>query len=529
MDKILKSLLFKKIYSQIYWLAFILIFVCSVFIRVYSFPDIPKGMNQDEVSMSYESFSLATNHTDRWGNQFPIHFLSWGSGQNALLSYLNAPITAEFGMNPLSTRLLSLIIGILTIPLLYITVKKTLDERTALISAGLLGLTAWYFVLSRWALESNLLPFFILLGIFTFQKALDTKRFVWISISLIPFVLCFYAYTTSFFVIPPLLLALFVINRKNILKLKKYWTVGIVLFIILSLPILYFLVKNFIIKTTLPFEGSLPFTIPLLSETRLDQISGNYSFNEGVLNILRNIWHNFNDGTIQNSISTFPLIVPSAIILISFLTIIFSVVKLKLKEILTNPFTVWLFAGGILLVYLSFKTQPNVNQLNALFVPLIVTTSYGLKQLLSDTKLFIVVSVIFIILMVPTFTYYFGDWQNKVGEQFYYKLDQAIAKADELSSNEGVKDIYLSDEVNLNYMYILYYKQIPTQDFIKNSVVINRTEVQSYKNYFFKEAAIDGNIANIVFISLQKTPAICKNTTKISTIDQWQVGVCDIK
>ncbi len=175
-------------------------------LRLYAFPRIPNGLNQDELSAAYESFSLLSRGTDRWGYQWPAYFLSWGSGQNVLQSYLEIPAVRIFGLSPLGVRIVPLLFGLATITLLYIYVRRLYGPRPALLATFVLAISPWHVMLSRWALESNLLPFFLLLGATWLEKALRPGGCRLRPLSLLPFALALYAYGISELVILPFLL-----------------------------------------------------------------------------------------------------------------------------------------------------------------------------------------------------------------------------------------------------------------------------------------------------------------------------------
>ncbi|MGH2541274.1 MAG: hypothetical protein ACRDIB_00665, partial [Ardenticatenaceae bacterium] len=90
----------------------------AVFARVWDFGGMPPGLNQDEVSIGYEAFSLLHFGIERNGFSFPAHLVSWGSGQNVLYAYLAMPFVA-WGLTPVTVRMAMLIVGLLTLPLVY--------------------------------------------------------------------------------------------------------------------------------------------------------------------------------------------------------------------------------------------------------------------------------------------------------------------------------------------------------------------------------------------------------------------------
>src|SRR5271157_1877248 len=143
---------------------FFLILAFGIFARVWGFGKLPPGLNADEASIGVDAFSLLHYGIDRNGISFPVNFISWGSGQNALYGYLLIPFIAMGGLTPFIVRLPMLITGILTLPLVFFVAKRMLGNRYGLVAMFLVSISPWHIILSRWGLESNLLPFTFLLG-----------------------------------------------------------------------------------------------------------------------------------------------------------------------------------------------------------------------------------------------------------------------------------------------------------------------------------------------------------------------------
>jgi 4-amino-4-deoxy-L-arabinose transferase-like glycosyltransferase len=245
----------------------------GIFLRTLQFFVNPPGLYLDEATAGYEAFSLLRTGEDRWGLAFPIYFVNWGSGQNVLYSYMSVPIISIFGLSRISVRLLSLFIGILTLPLLYVTVKRRFGRESAIVSMLLLAILPWHIMLSRWAQESNLLPFFLLLGIYTMSRALEGGSRGWIAIALMPWGLSLYAYALSYIIIPIMLALILLFYRDDILKKWKAWASSASVFALFAFPIILFLFKNFIVHGTMSIERILPFGIPLLLFTRLQYVA----------------------------------------------------------------------------------------------------------------------------------------------------------------------------------------------------------------------------------------------------------------
>ena len=129
------------------------------FISRTAFLDLlPGGLNQDEASAGYDAYAIFKYGIDRNGIRYPVHLVAWGSGQNALYSYLYMPFLLALGVNEISLRLPMALAGCISIFLLYRLLLRRFGARTALLGMLFLVVNPWHLMKSRWALESNLFP-----------------------------------------------------------------------------------------------------------------------------------------------------------------------------------------------------------------------------------------------------------------------------------------------------------------------------------------------------------------------------------
>ncbi|MFD5409576.1 ArnT family glycosyltransferase [Streptomyces nojiriensis] len=227
---------------------------------MWRFPDLPGGLNQDEASAGYESFALLTD--------------GWGSGQNVLLSYLSMPFIALFGLTTFSIRLVPVLLGIGAIPLLYFALRRFVNLPTALIGAGLLAITPWHVTASRWALESSILPFFLLAGVTTLGYAYTSSRARYlIPFSLVFLALALYAYGVAILVVP-VIVGLYLCTRyRTVLRNPVPVGLSMLGFLVAAGPLLLFVLVNNVLHRTPGFVSALPFSVPKLVSSRLDQIT----------------------------------------------------------------------------------------------------------------------------------------------------------------------------------------------------------------------------------------------------------------
>jgi hypothetical protein len=240
-------------------LLFSVVLAIGVFARVWEFGDMPPGLNPDEASIGVEAYYLYKFGVDRYGLSYPVHLISWGSGQNALYAYLLIPFIALKGINAFAVRLPLMLAGILMMPLIYISGKRLLGERFALLAMFFMAVSPWHIVNSRWAVESNIMPFFFLAG-FTALTLADAKN-RWLLVSFVIFALSLYSYGTTYVGVPIFLL----LTIPLLLKLKRITSGQIIIatiaFLLIAFPIGLFLAVNTLQLTTIQLG---PVTIPRL-------------------------------------------------------------------------------------------------------------------------------------------------------------------------------------------------------------------------------------------------------------------------
>lgn len=513
------------------WIALGIVVLGSV-LRLYQFPEIPPGLNQDEAAIAYEAYSLLLTGADRWGNPFPVYFPAWGSGQSVLYAYLSIPIIWTFGLNIASARAVNLIFGILLLPLQYSCTKQIYGRTIALSTTTLTAILPWHVMLSRWGLEANLFPFFLLLGTYTISLALapNSSKLVK-SIALLPWAISFYAYGVALMILPVMLLLLAVSYREELWKQWKSWLIAILLFFLITFPLIAFAIKNNLLRRDLGFEQFLPFSIPLLPSQRLAQVAGE--------NIAEKIWTNilfilngFQDGLIWNTIPEFP---PLLMIMFPFLAI-GSLVLIR-QFLLSRKADLFLISL-ISCLPLFLLIEVNVNRVNAIFIPTIVISVVGffeLKNAVSSRYLqkFLIMSVAgwIVISSLGFSNYYFKKYPDIIDSSFNFGLETALTKAIEVTK-KGEK-ILISQEISrsLSYVYILFYlKRDPRSFQAYGNYIINPDgifEVRSFEQFYFSPEWLSLKPAeSFIYLIKRRERTPCKNSKLLYNEGIWRVGRC---
>ena len=255
---------------------FFAILIIGFSIRIYNLSNIPAGFFADEASVGYNAYTILTKGTDQYGVSFPIFFKAFGEYKNPVQIYSSVPIIAILGLNELSTRLTSVIYGLLAIVAISLLSKELFGKQKkhliALLSALFLAISPWAIHFSRVSLE-GLMPFvfFTTLGLYLFLKALKIPKLL--PFSIISFTLGLYSYFPARIFIPLFGIGLLLIYFRFFIQHKKETIITGVLLLFLLLP---FILNFFSSADFARWEQVNIFSNPPKNETVLQHIAANY-------------------------------------------------------------------------------------------------------------------------------------------------------------------------------------------------------------------------------------------------------------
>ena len=190
-----------------YLILFLLILVLAVFIRVWRFGEVPAGMNQDGAMAAVDAKALSQYGTDRFGMRLPVHLTAWGFGQmSALLSYLMAPFIRLFGLTVTAARLPLLLTSLAGLLCLWLFTRQACGIADALIVLAFAAICPWHILQSRWALDCNLFPHFLMMGCCLLLYGAERGKAAFTLLSMVFFGLSMYCYGISIYTVPLLLL-----------------------------------------------------------------------------------------------------------------------------------------------------------------------------------------------------------------------------------------------------------------------------------------------------------------------------------
>ena len=231
---------------------FILVMVIAALIRLVALDKVPLGLQQDEASIGYDAFCLATYGIDRNGYSWPIYPITWGCGGGSpLLIYLNVISISLFGTGIVKLRLIPAICGVLTVFLFFLILKLIFEEKSyrnevALLGAFFLAICPWHVILSRWSLDCNIMPFNLMLAFYLFLLGVKKKNTPIYALSAAAFSVCMYSYGAATIVVPVFLLFMCIYGGKNKLLSLRQLLVSFAVFFVVFLPLLWFYCVNYL-------------------------------------------------------------------------------------------------------------------------------------------------------------------------------------------------------------------------------------------------------------------------------------------
>lgn len=201
-----------------------IVFVAAL-LRLWQIGSVPPSPDWDEAALGYNAYSILNTGRDEYGHFLPVILRSFDDYKPSLYAYFIIPFIKLLGLNIISVRLPSALLGIVAVIASYFLVKELLrnkySESIALLSSFLLAISPWHIHFSRIAFEAQTGLAFNILSYLFFLKGL--KRYVYLPIFALFASLSIYIYQSEKVYLPILFLLFFIIYRKEIFKIPKKW------------------------------------------------------------------------------------------------------------------------------------------------------------------------------------------------------------------------------------------------------------------------------------------------------------------
>lgn len=493
--------------TRYYWWLVACVVIIAVGVRIWKFGDIPHGFNQDEAMAALEAFSLAEHGTDHYGMSFPVYFTAWITSQmNVLLSYVLIPFFKLFGPSVLVVRLPLLLFSLVSLYIAFRFSYKLFGKNAALAILFIIAINPWQIMMSRWALEANLFPHFLLYGSYLLYLGFEKKRYVYLS--MIVFGIAMYSYGIAYYLVPLLLLivCVYMIWTKSI-KLYEV-LICIVLYAVVAWPIFAMMAVNFFELNTieLPFmtipyfeQGERMNDVLFFSDNIRQQIVTN------VLCLVCIVFFQVED-SLWNSI---PEIGPLYFIAIPlfFFGIALFIDEYRNKNskcregvfVLLALFVSSMFSGII-------TNNVNLNRINAIMFPMLFMIGYAIYHICKRLKMATIPLLLMFALLFGSFSYaYFtGDYSIRLGYEFYYGFSDAANYIKDMeyeklyvtSKTQGDNASFTS-EIMLQFLLELDTKYIIGEYLPEDEIL----EYKEKYNYEIAEEVIDVENPSVVYIA----------------------------
>lgn len=357
-------------------IAAVLLLAVGAGLRLYNLGQIPPAFFKDEAAAAYDAWALLHYGIDRNGYSWPVHLVSWGSGQNALYSYLAMPFIVLGGLAEGVFRLPMALTGVLSLFLIWKIGARAESSGFALLVLLLLALSSWHLIATRWALESNLLPFVLLLSVYFLSRP-DRSRFLIQATAVFFLALSVYAYGTAYFFAPLFLaLTLLWLAGNRLADGRRLLALAALAFVV-ALPIILLVVVNFFDWEPIEVFGV---SIPRYGgPARYSNVSFLFRQDGGAflanLPDLAGLLLGRGDGLKWNAVDGYGALPPLAILLsLPGLVVILYRAKVRRDYGLHLLMAGW-FAAALLTALL---VEVNINRTNGLWLPAIYLLGCGI-------------------------------------------------------------------------------------------------------------------------------------------------------
>lgn len=475
--------------KYIYWIQIIL-FIGIIIRTIYL--SVPIGLNADEAMSGYNSWCLLHYGEDMHLASYPVYLKAWGSGMNALYAYIAMPFIKLFGLSLPVFRLPMALISSASLLILYYTLRKTQkDYFFILIIILFMVISPWHIMKSRWALESNLAPDLILIGvcllILGYYNEEIRKARLYFASGFAFIAASAYGYAVTWFMLPFFCLFLFIFFYKEKRMGFKDIAIYIIELLVLTLPLILFA----IVLVTKGEQFQLgPITITSLDSGRHDETTVLGSATPLVLFIkyMKKGLHIliFGDDFFRwNSFFLFGQFYN--IISIPFALVAFYILRKKAqRNLFDNIFAIWLVAT----LPIILLVEPNVNHWNMLWFPLIYFTARGIHFCATKIKFGRALSLAVMIILFAAFSRKYITFYSKVDSTYMTCFLGEIDEYIEFTKAKELDRIYFNEL----YPFALFYD--PVSPYLFNATKKTKDgsdafdTVAGYCNYRFSRPEV---------------------------------------
>lgn len=486
----------------------------------------PGGIHADEAFSGYEAWSLLHYGMDSAGYTNPVYLTAWGGGMSVLNSLLMIPEIALFGLNEVTVKLPAIVMGVVSVLFFYLLLKQTISENAALWGSFLWAISPWHIMISRYGMDANLCPAFVLLAMYlTILGIENNKRLKWAAAA---WGIALYSYVVLWIFEPIFLLLLFLycVRHKKMNDYRQIIAAGFILAVI-ALPLVLFVCVN---MGLFPEIRTGILSIPVLEGFR----SGELGMGGYLLNIKRLVrcFILQSDGYPWNSIPGFGVyyLFSTPISAVGFLVVVkraasnFKARRFGYEMILL----IWIFSA--LVMAFTQTTGTNLTRINPMNPAMFILVVIGLQWIIGKIrfrKAEMAAVGIYVICFLCFLAYYFTAYSDAAAQRQLAGAKEALAYAQELHETGVYGDkIYISGP--LRHSQVLFYTHLPTDEYratVEQSVAENGTyNVKGFGCFLWGDMAEYGN-AHIYVIPEEQIQAYVDSGFELRIFGCYAVAV----
>ncbi len=214
------------------------IIVLGVFLRVTHFSD----WLLFEIDQTYDT-RIVSQAVEQGIENLPLLGPTAGGGRALRLGpafyYMEYASAKIFGDTPPGHAMLVLICSILAIPLFFIFIRKYFDTRISLALITLFSCSAYLVLYGRFSWSPNVLPFFILLSLYSLLRSVserEARRDRWFLIATTAIMITSQIHFNAFFTVPTIAV-LFLLYKRPKFKIKT-WGIAIGIALLVYSPMI---------------------------------------------------------------------------------------------------------------------------------------------------------------------------------------------------------------------------------------------------------------------------------------------------
>ena len=411
-------------FSKYKIIGIILIGTCFFLTRLVFLAELPFGVHIDEAGSAYDAWSLANYGVDRYLKSWPVYFINYKSGQNALYTYLCALCIKLAGYSVWTIRFPAVFSNLLTLVFGMLIVKRLFpkDESYFWWTGVLITICPYYILAGRFGLESNLVLGFSTLFLYFFLSAIEDGKIWQYFVAGISGGVLLYTYALTYIFVPIFLcLALVYCVWTKRFKFIN-WLVMALPWGILASPLIAVQIINFF---DLPEAKWGIFTLTKLDYYRVSEI-GRFSLSS-FISVMKSVF--IGDELAYNTATGYANLYAISILfaIVGLVCCICGSIKSLVKRQYQGSVLI-LFWFLAIVLFCCHIIAPNVNKVNGTFFALAFFTSCGIVNVVKcfgklqkaiGTGVFIAYLALFVGFCVY---YYGGQYQAENGPLAYFDV-----------------------------------------------------------------------------------------------------------